>query len=177
MDIQINNRKISIVQGDIVEQETDAIVNAANNQLWMGSGVAGAIKNAGGEEIETEAIEKGPINVGESVLTSGGKLKANYVVHAAGMGQDLKTNVTYISNATQSALKVADEAHVQSISFPAIGTGVGGVEVHQCASAMLNQTIEFLQSAQSLREVRFVLFDEETTEAFNAELRHMFEKH
>lgn len=177
MEIQINNRKISIVQGDIAEQETDAIVNAANNQLWMGSGVAGAIKSAGGEEIETEAIEKGPINVGESVLTSGGKLKANYVVHAAGMGQDLKTNVTYISNATQSALKVADEANIKSVSFPAIGTGVGGVEVHQCASAMLNQTIEFLQSAQSLQEVRFVLFDEETTEAFNTELRHMFERH
>ncbi len=177
MEIHINNRRINIIQGDIVEQETEAVVNAANNQLWMGSGVAGAIKKAGGENIETEAIEKGPINVGEAVLTSGGKLKANYVVHAAGMGQDLKTNVTYISNATQSALKIADEANIKSISFPAIGTGVGGIEVHQCASAMLNQTIEFLQSAQSLKEVRFVLFDEETTEAFNAELRHIFERH
>lgn len=177
MEIHINNRKIGIVQGDITEQETEAIVNAANNNLWMGGGVAGAIKKAAGESVEQEAIEQGPINVGDAVITSGGNLSAKYVVHAAGMGQDLQTNIDYISKATRSSLQLADDSHVKSISFPAIGTGVGSMEVHQCASAMLHQTVEFLQGAQSLEEVRFVLFDAETTEAFNAELRHMFERH
>ena len=177
MEIHVNNRKISIVQGDITTQDTDAIVNAANNNLWMGGGVAGAIKKAAGESIEQEAIKQGPINVGEAVITSGGKLGAQYVIHAAGMGQDMKTNIDYISKATRASLDLADENHVTSVSFPAIGTGTGGVEVHQCASAMLHQTLEFLQDANAVEEVRFVLFDEETAEAFNAELRHMFERH
>ena len=177
MDIQINNKKVEIVQGDITEQDTRAVVNAANNHLWMGSGVAGAIKKKGGQQIEANAIKQGPINIGDAVITEAGDLKSEYVIHAASMGQDLKTNTDYIGKATLAALKLAEEYNVPSISLPAIGTGTGGVEVHQCASVMLNQTIEFLQSSEKVNHVRFVLFDENTEQAFNDELRHMFERH
>ncbi|MCF7805738.1 MAG: macro domain-containing protein [Candidatus Marinimicrobia bacterium] len=177
MEIQINNKNVEIIQGDITEQETKAVVNAANNHLWMGSGVAGAIKKKGGQQIEANAIKQGPINIGEAVITEAGDLKAEYVIHAASMGQDLKTNTDYIGRATLAALKLAEKYSLTSISLPAIGAGTGGVEVHQCASVMLNQTIEFLQSSESVNHVRFVLFDDNTEQAFNDELRHMFERH
>lgn len=177
MEVNISGSKIEIIQGDITEQDTQAVVNAANTHLWMGSGVAGAMKKKGGSDIETDAIEQGPVNIGESVLTTGGDLKAQWIIHAASMGQDQKTNVDYVSKATISALELAEEKSIQSLSFPAIGTGAGGVQVNQCASAMLNQTIEFLQKSKNVSLVRFVLFDETTLEAFNNELKHFFARH
>ena len=124
-----NGKKIILIQGDITDYKTDAIVNAANNELWMGSGVAGAIKAKGGIEIEEEAKAKGPIKVGEAVATTAGKLKAKFVIHAAVMGQDSKTNENYIRNATLSSLKEAEELNLSSIAFPALGTGVGGFPI------------------------------------------------
>jgi len=174
MEVYINKTKVEIRQGDIARQDTAAVVNAANNHLWMGSGVAGALKKAGGETIEQEAIAQGPINVGEAVVTSGGDLQAHYVIHAASMGQDLKTNIDYIAKATRAALEAADTDGIESLSFPAIGTGTGGVEIHQAASAMLTQTIEYLQAKTSVKLVRFVLFDETAYAAYQDELRHMF---
>lgn len=176
MEVQISGSTIEIVQGDISQQDTQAVVNAANDHLWMGSGVAGALKKEGGSGIEDEATAQGPINIGEAVITGGGDLQAEYVIHAVSMGQDLKTNPEAVAKATKAALELAEEKEVSSVSFPAIGTGAGGVEIHQCASVMLNQTIEFLQSASSLNLVRFVLFDEAIYEAFNNELRHIFER-
>ena len=105
MQKNLSEVKIKLVQGDITDQEVDAIVNAANNHLWMGAGVAGAIKRKGGKEIEDEAMNKGPIPIGEAVVTCAGKLKAKYVIHAAVMGQDLITNEEYIKNATLNSLK------------------------------------------------------------------------
>lgn len=174
MEVFINKTKVEIIQGDIAVQDTTAVVNAANNHLWMGSGVAGALKKEGGESIEQEAIAQGPINVGEAVITSGGSLKAKYVIHAASMGQDLKTNIDYIAKATLAALQAGDNQGIDSLSFPVIGAGTGGVEIHQAASAMLTQTIEYLQSATSIKLVRFVLFDDTAFTAFQDELRHMF---
>ncbi len=176
MEVQVSGSKIEIVKGDLSQQDTQAVVNAANDHLWMGSGVAGALKKHGGTAIEDEATEQGPVNIGEAVLTGGGDLQAEYVIHAVSMGQDLKTNPEAVGKATQAALKLAEERHIASLSLPAIGTGAGGVEIHQCASVMLNQTIEFLQSATSLNLVRFVLFDDAVHEAFNEELRHIFER-
>lgn len=177
MEININNKKIEIVKGDITEQDTEALVNAANNHLWMGSGVAGALKKKGGQSIEESAISQGPVNIGEAVITDGGDLKSKHVIHAVSMGQDQKTNTDYVGRATKAALDLAEKYRLKSLSFPAIGTGAGGVEVHQCASVMLTQTIEFLQSSEQVEHVKFVLFDEQTEQAFNDELRHMFEKH
>ncbi len=176
MKIKIGKAEIEILQGDITEQETEAIVNAANNHLWMGAGVAGAIKRKGGIEIEQEAMAQGPIEVGEAVVTKGGKLKAKYIVHAAGMGQDLKTDETKVRLATRNSLMLADERGVKSISFPAIGTGVGGFEVHRCAKTMIGEAIDFLQTAKNVQRVAFVLFDAATTEAFQGELRARFSR-
>lgn len=154
--------KISVIQGDIAEQEVNAIVNAANNHLWMGAGVAGAIKRKGGIEIEKEAMSKGPIPVSEAVVTKAGNLKAKYVIHAAVMGQDLVTKEEYIRNATLNSLKRAEELKIESIAFPAFGTGVGGFPVDKCARIMVDEVKNFSKEAEFLKEVRFVLFDKKS---------------
>jgi O-acetyl-ADP-ribose deacetylase (regulator of RNase III) len=174
MKIRIGKSAIEILQGDITEQDTEAIVNAANNHLWMGVGVAGTIKRKGGAEIEQEAVAQGPIEVGEAVATKGGTLKAKYVIHAAGMGQDLRTDETKVRLTTHNSLELADKRGIRSISFPAIGTGVGGFEVHLCAKVMLDEVIDFLQTGKNLERVAFVLFDAETLEVFQENLKSRF---
>lgn len=174
MNIRIGQGEISVVQGDIAEQGTDAIVNAANNHFWMGAGVAGAIKRKGGVQIEQEAMAKGPVEVGQAVITSAGSLKAKHVIHAAVMGQDLHTDADLIKKATLRSLALADQTELASISFPALGTGVGGFSMHHCASIMIGKAIEFLLTAKNLREIRFVLFDTEAAEIFKNELHHRF---
>lgn len=174
MRVSIDRGAVEVARGDITGEETDAIVNAANNHLWMGGGVAGAIKRKGGEEIEEEAVALGPIDVGEAVVTGGGALKARHVIHAAVMGQDLHTDEKKIASATRSSLVLAEREKFASISFPALGTGVGGFSVFHCAKIMLSETIRFLTSSTYLRLVRFVLFDEETFTAFEEELKLQF---
>lgn len=158
--------KIEIVKGDIATQSTDAIVNAANTHLWMGSGVAGAIKQLGGDEIEQEAIKMGPIEVGQAVATSAGILKAKYVIHAASMGLNLRTSIDLVAKATSSALCVADKLAIQSISFPAIGSGVGGLDLAKCARAMISEVLNFRMLNISL--VRFVLLNDSFHSVFKS---------
>jgi len=177
MKIHIGRSEISVVQGDIADQETDAIVNAANNHLWMGAGVAGAIKRKGGGQIEQEAMAQGPVEVGSAVLTSAGSLNAKHVIHAAVMGQDLHTDAEIIRCATHSSLALAEQHGLSSLSFPALGTGVGGFSLHHCASLMIGATIDFLLQANVLREVRFVLYDAEAKEIFEQEVKHRFTAH
>ena len=177
MNMHIGKGLITIVSGDIADQATDAIVNAANNHLWMGAGVAGAIKRKGGQVIEQEAMVQGPIQVGTAVMTSAGTLKARYVIHAAVMGQDLHTSADLIEKATRGSLWLADENKLGSVSLPALGTGVGGFSVFKCAAVMIAVAIEFLMSAKAVREVRFVLFDAETQNAFEQELKNRFTAH
>ncbi len=153
---------IEIVKGDIADIEADALVNAANNHLWMGAGVAGALKRAGGQQVEDEAVEKGPIPIGEAVETTAGNLKAQYVIHAAVMGQDLRTDETKIRNATRNSLKVAQRLGVKSIAFPALGTGVGGFPLVKCAEVMLEEVLAY---KGSLRVV-FVLYSDESYNVF-----------
>ena len=174
MKIHVGKGEISVIQGDIADQDTDAIVNAANNHLWMGAGVAGAIKRKGGVAIEQEAVAKGPIAVGTAVSTTAGALKAKRVIHAAVMGQDLHTEADLIRKATQNSLAVAEKEKLASISLPALGTGVGGFSLYHCASLMIGVVIDFLPSTSALREVRFVLFDSEARDAFEKELKHRF---
>jgi O-acetyl-ADP-ribose deacetylase (regulator of RNase III) len=177
MKIHVGKGEITIVFGDIADQDTDAIVNAANNHLWMGAGVAGAIKRKGGAVIELEAMAKGPISVGTAVMTSAGALKAKRVIHAAVMGQDLRTNADLIQKATRGSLWLAEQEGLGSVSLPALGTGVGGFSVFHCASEMIGVAIEFMIKATILREVRFVLYDEETKVAFETELKSRFTAH
>jgi len=159
--------EIRFVQGDIAQQEADAVVNAANNHLWMGAGVAGAIKRAGGREIEAEAVAKGPIPIGEAVATGAGRLKARYVIHAAVMGQDLRTDADKIRRSTQAALRRADELRLKSIAFPALGTGVGGFSLDECARVMLDAVEGHAAAGTTgLERVIFVLYDTAALEAF-----------
>ena len=157
---------IEIVQGDITAQTVDAIVNAANDQLWMGGGVAGAIVRRGGREIEDEAVRQGPISVGQSVVTSGGALPAAHVIHAAAMGQDLRTNAVKIRQATGSALTMAEKLSLKSLAFPALGTGVGGFSTEACAEIMIDVARSRADAAHAVPLVRFVLFDDAAYHAF-----------
>ncbi|MFH1699303.1 MAG: macro domain-containing protein [Candidatus Zixiibacteriota bacterium] len=163
--------KVKIYSSDITEAKTDAIVNAANNHLWMGSGVAGAIKRLGGQIIEDEAVALGPIEIGEAVATTAGDLPHTYVIHAAGMGQDLKTSEDFVLEATLSSLYVADDLNLSSIAIPAIGTGIGGLSLEICARAMHKALDEFADDAESIEEVHFVLFDKSAAELFKKSFR------
>jgi O-acetyl-ADP-ribose deacetylase (regulator of RNase III) len=163
--------EITLARGDIAHQDADAIVNAANNRLWMGAGVAGAIKHAGGQEIEREAVAKGPVPIGEAVVTGAGRLKARHVIHAAVMGQDLRTDADKIRQATQNSLQRADELRLKSIAFPALGTGVGGFSLEECARIMLDVLRGHSVAGSSLERVVFVLYDEPAYQAFERVLR------
>jgi O-acetyl-ADP-ribose deacetylase (regulator of RNase III) len=157
---------INIRQGDITQADVEIIVNAANNHLWMGSGVAGAIKRRGGEEIEKEAVSKGPVEIGQAVETTAGKLPYKYIIHAAGMGQDLKTDEKIVKTVTMNTLLLADRLAVVSIAFPAIGTGVGGLLLESCAGAMLGAIRETSAGLKNLKRIDFVLFDKEGFDIF-----------
>ncbi|TKJ32382.1 Appr-1-p processing protein [bacterium (candidate division B38) B3_B38] len=170
MEKKIGEVTIELYQGDITELEVDAIVNAANNHLWMGAGVAGAIKRKGGKIIEDEAVAQGPIPIGEAVLTTAGKLPAKYVIHAAGMGRDLRTDAHKVQESTKNSLLRAEEKKLSSIAFPAIGTGVGGLSYHECARAMLEAVVNHISKRTSLNRVIFALFGSDAFQAFQKEL-------
>jgi O-acetyl-ADP-ribose deacetylase len=156
--------ELEVVEGDISALEVDAIANAANDRLWMGAGVAGAIKRAGGDEIEREAVDKGPITIGEAVATGAGRLAARWVVHAAVMGQDLRTSAEAIAGATRSTLEVADELEAESLALPAFGTGVGGFPLDECARLMVAEARAY--EPRSLRRVVFAVYGADAETAF-----------
>jgi O-acetyl-ADP-ribose deacetylase len=158
--------ELEVVEGDITALEVDAVANAANNELWMGAGVAGAIKRAGGAEIEQEAVAQAPIDVGQAVATGGGNLRAKHVVHAAVMGQDLQTSAELISQATRRTLEVADELGSRSLAMPAFGTGVGGFSIERCAELMVTEARAF--EPVNLERVVFAVFGHDAEQAFRA---------
>jgi O-acetyl-ADP-ribose deacetylase len=159
---------LEVAEGDITGLAVDAIANAANDHLWMGAGVAGAIKRAGGEEIEREAVAKGPISVGDAVATGAGRLRARWVIHGAVMGQDLRTSAELITATTRNCLELADELGCRSLALPAFGTGVGGFPVEECARIMVGVAREY--EPRSLERVVFAVFGPEAEEAFRSAL-------
>ncbi len=161
---------ICLIKGDITALEVDALVNAANNHLWMGGGVAGAIKRNGGADIEREAVRQGPIPVGEAVITGAGRLAAKYVIHAAVMGQDLKTDRGKICRATRASLELCQERGLKSVAFPALGTGVGGFPYAEAARAMLSELVVFVNNYTGLKSIVFALFDQAAFDSFSKEL-------
>jgi O-acetyl-ADP-ribose deacetylase (regulator of RNase III) len=174
LKIKIGNTTVTIERGDITDAELDAIVNAANSELWMGAGVAGAIKRKGGTVIEEDAVRQGPIEVGEAVLTVAGNLAATHVIHAATMGPDLKTDPDKIAQATKSALMLADKHRLSSIALPALGSGVGGIPPAKSADAMLSTLVDHLRSGQSsLQRVAFVLYQDDAGKAFAETLKKL----
>ncbi len=151
--------KILILQADLTETDADAIVNAANNDLQLGGGVAGAIRRKGGEVIQRECNEIGSIPVGGAAITSGGRLKARYVIHAASMELGGKTTARSLRSSTAHSLRIASEKGLKTIAFPAVGTGIAGFPVKECAEIMLHEAVEHLKKPTSLEKVYFVLFD------------------
>jgi len=158
--------QLEVLQGDIAAVEVDAVANAANDHLWMGAGVAGALKRAGGEEIERDAMAKGPIAVGTAVATSAGRLAARYVVHGAVMGQDLRTSAELVERTTRACIALADELGCRSLALPAFGTGVGGFPVEECARLMVDVARAF--EPRTLERVVFAVFGDEAYAAFAA---------
>ena len=160
--------ELSVVEGDITRLDVDAVANAANDHLWMGAGVAGAIKRAGGDEIEREAVARGPIDVGDAVATGAGRLRARWVVHGAVMGQDLRTDGDLVRRTTRRCLEVADGLGAESLALPAFGTGVGGFPLAECATIMVDVAREY--EGRSLRRVVFAVFGDEARQAFETAL-------
>lgn len=159
---------VEVSDGDIAALEVDAIVNAANDQLWMGSGVAGAIRRAGGAEIEREAVALGPIPLGTAVATTAGTLAARFVIHGAVMGQNLRTDAALICTTTRSCLVLADSLGCTSIALPAFGTGVGGFPLAECAAIMVAETSAF--EPRTLDRVTFAVVGPAAHAAFRGAL-------
>ena len=156
--------RLDVVEGDIAALEVDAIANTANDRLWMGAGVAGALKRAGGDEIEREAVARGPIALGSAIATGAGRLKAEHVLHGAVMGQDLQTNADLVRRTTRSCLELADELGARSVALPAFGTGVGGFPLDECARIMVDEARAY--EPQALEHVVFAVFGDEARQAF-----------
>ena len=158
--------QVRISQGDITECALDAIVNAANNDLVLGAGVAGAIRIKGGPAIQQECDRIGRIALGEAALTGGGKLKARFVIHAASMHLGGRTSEENLRASTRNSLLRAKERGLESIGFPAIGTGIAGFPMDRCAQLMLEEVREHLGGATSIKQVEFVLFDRGAFDVF-----------
>ncbi len=171
MRVNIENRVLELLEGDITEMQTEAIVNAANARLVLGGGVAGAIRIKGGPRIQQECNRIGGTYVGGAVITTGGNLKAKYVIHAVGPRMGEGDEDSKLKNATLNSLKLADENNLKSITFPAISTGIFGYPVQRCADIMLKVTIDYLKGQTSLEKVVFCLFGRDSYRVFEDQLK------
>ncbi len=171
METKIANTDLELLEADITEISTDAIVNAANAQLILGGGLAGAIRRKGGPEIQAECDKIGGTFVGGAAITTAGKLKAKYVIHAAGPRMGEGNEDEKLKNATLNSLKLADENKLKSIAFPAISTGIFGYPVERCAEIMLQTTIDYLKGQTGLEKVVFCLFGRANYEVFENQLK------
>jgi O-acetyl-ADP-ribose deacetylase len=165
--------KIGLRQGDLTDADVDAIVNAANNDLMLGGGVAGAIRVKGGPLIQQECDRIGPIALGEAAITGAGRLRARHVIHAASMRPGESTSEANLRAATRNSLRRADEHSLKSIAFPAIGTGIAGFPIERCAQVMLEEVRAHLRGSTTLERVEFVLFDRPSLEVFERALAAM----
>ena len=175
--MKLISERILIQQGDITEMGVDAIVNAANNDLMLGAGVAGAILRKGGKVIQEECNAIGSIPVGYAAITGAGKLKTRFVIHAASMGLGgIRTTAKTLRTSTAHSLRLASDRKLKSIAFPAIGTGVSGFPMEECAQIMLAEVIQHLQNGSSLETVYFVLYEPRAHSAFQMVWEHLREE-
>ena len=158
--------RIVLIQGDLTAMDVDAIVNAANNDLQLGGGVAGAIRRRGGDEIQRECDAIGTIPVGAAAITTGGKLPARHVIHAASMELGGRTAAKALRTSTAISLRIAADRGLKTIAFPAVGTGIAGFPMRECAEIMLAEVRNHLAGATSLEKVYFVLFDQAALDTF-----------
>lgn len=164
--------RIVLLEGDITEQEVDAIVNAANSALVLGSGVAGAIATRAGPSVQRECDAHGPIEVGEAAITGAGELSARFVIHAAGMAPGGRASEESVRSAVRAALELAEREGCRSVALPAIGAGVGGLSLQRCAEVSLEEARRMTDrgveagEASGLAEIRFVLLGEPAFRVF-----------
>ena len=168
--MKINKSLIKLKQGDITDMEVDAIVNAANAQLRLGSGVAGAIKRGGGPKIQEECNKIGGTFVGGAVITTGGKLKAKHVIHAVGPRMGEGNEDKKLENAVTNSLKLMDEHQLKTIAFPAISTGIFGYPIDRCAKIMILTVKKYLEGETQIEEVIFCLYSSSDYEVFDKNL-------
>ena len=171
MELTIKNSKIKLVQGDITELSTDAIVNAANAQLILGGGVAGAIRRKGGPKIQEECNNIGGTFTGGAVITTGGELKAKNVIHAVGPRMGEGNEDDKLKNATLNSLKLMDEHKLKTIAFPAISTGIFGYPIERCAKIMISTAKEYLAGETQIEDVIFCLYSASDFSVFENELK------
>lgn len=171
-----NSPEIVIQQGDLTETDVDAIVNAANNDLHLGGGVAGAIRRKGGDEIQRECDAIGSIPLGGAAITSGGRLKARHVIHAASMELGGRTSAADLRSSTAHSLRIASEHNLETIAFPAVGTGIARFPIRECAQIMLSEAMKHLQGETSLKKIFFVLFDADSLKIFQETWKDLSKK-
>ena len=174
--VKINNSELELALGDITELEVDAIVNAANAALFLGGGVAGAIRRRGGPSIQEECNKIRGTHVGGAVLTTGGNLKAKYVIHAVGPIHGEEHENEKLKDATLNSLILSDKNNLKSIAFPAISTGIFGFPKERCAKIMLSTTIAYLEGFTKLDKVIYCLYDTNTFEIFKNTLQALTSK-
>jgi O-acetyl-ADP-ribose deacetylase (regulator of RNase III) len=160
--------------GDITELGVDAIINAANSDLWMGGGVAGAIKAKGGKEIEQEAISLGPIKPGEAIMTTGGKLPARHVIHCAGMPPGGNATYWNVRSSVAAALDIACEKGLEEIAVPAIGAGIGGLSEEDSTKAIAESIAEYTRSARSVKRILLVGLNQDMCDLFDKAIEDAF---
>jgi len=160
------SERIEILQGDITELDCDAIVNAANNDLQLGGGLAGAIRRKGGPRIQAQCDEIGAIPVGGAAMTSGGNLKARHVIHAASMQLGGSATAQALRSSTAHALRIAAQHGLKTVALPAIGAGIGGFPMKECAEIMLREAARHFEQPTSIQKITFVLFDTDARAAF-----------
>ncbi len=170
------DEKIVLEQGDLTEMNVDAIVNAANNDLQLGGGLAGVIRRKGGDSIQQECNQIGMIPWGGAAMTSGGKLKARHIIHAASMELGGHTTARALRGSTAHALRIASQKGFRTIAIPAVGTGIGGFPLSECAEIMLHEAVEHLKRPSSLEKIHFVLFDAKALAAFEKAMGEMKER-
>ncbi len=166
MELTFGGAKVSLVQGDITELDVDAIVNAANERLVLGAGVAGAIRTKGGPSIQAECDRIGYTPVGTAAITGGGELKAKHVIHAVGPRWGEGDEEAKLKGAVVSSLKLADRNGLKSIAFPAISTGIFGFPTDLAARVILNAVKNYLEAGSGLEQVTICLFGQESYDAF-----------
>ena len=172
--ITYNGVRIEVLEADITEQAVDAIVNAANNDLVLGSGVAGAIARKGGPAIQEACNRHGPIQVGEAAITGAGNLPAKYVIHAASMRLGGKATAESIRGSVAHSLQLAETHGVRSIALPAVGMGIAGFPLQEGARIMMQTLKAHIDGGTQLQLVRFCLFGAEAVGAFETALQEVF---
>ncbi len=174
LSIQLEGTQLELAEGDITELEVDAIVNAANEELKLGSGVAGAIREKGGPSIQEECDRIGGTPVGTAVLTGGGDLEADHVIHAVGPRMGEGDEDRKLQSAIRSSLALADRHGLKSIALPAISTGEYGFPMDRCARILLTEVYRYLQGGTKIERVVVSLGGDDTFEIFKRELRRGF---